>query len=97
MHLGDVIPGLAAILADEHSSIGMIENPRANDQTPRVPCVRENVIDDQVVTIANLTQARPVPSTITRLVNPPAGGSQVEMLRVSRIGRETARVSSIRS
>ncbi len=56
MHLGNVTPGLTAIFADKHASVGMVHNPSTNNKPPWIPCVRENVIDAQIIAVPNLTK-----------------------------------------
>ncbi len=94
-HLRLLIPGLAAILANEQAAIRLVDLPRTNKQVFWIGRVYQNMVQYKVVALPYLRHACPVRTTVVRLIQPPRRSAEIQVFCIMRISGKRPRVSAI--
>src|SRR6516162_735828 len=98
MHGRQSHPGFSAIPRAEDVARSLIlEAPGGNEHGVRTLRVNQDVIEYKTVSLAEMGEARPISSAVTRDKQASRARSQENVVRVAGIVGQTAGVSSIRA
>ena len=95
LHAFDRGPGLAGVVADEETAVGMIDHPGADQQRLGIGLIDHDVVHQQIVGLGQLGQPLPARAAVLGLIDPAVGGAQVKVLIVARVSGETAPIAAI--
>jgi hypothetical protein len=98
MHGGKCFPGFSAVAGAKHvAGLLIFYAPSGDEHDVGILRVDNNVIQYIVVASAEMRKSRPTVSGIERLKQASSAGAEENVIKVARIIREAAGVSTIRS